>query len=132
MRALTASSILRLIILVIVLINCSISGIAGQKQRSQTGLAKFYAANYDGEKTASGKKFDKDEYVAAHPSLPLGTIVRVVNLENNREVKVRIIDRGPVKKERAKGVIVDLSHKAAEALDFVKKGTTRVRLEVIE
>ncbi len=64
---------------------------------------------------------------AAHPSLPFGTRVRVTNLDNGRSVILRINDRGPFVKRR----IIDVSRRAAEELGFVRKGTTRVRVEVI-
>jgi rare lipoprotein A len=69
--------------------------------------------------------------VAAHPSYPFGTLVRVTNLKNGRSVRVRIVDRGPARGPRDDGVIIDLSRAAAEALDFVREGRTRVRVEVL-
>jgi rare lipoprotein A len=70
--------------------------------------------------------------VAAHPTYPFGTVVRVTNLANRRAVEVRIIDRGPAAGPRAAGVIIDLSSGAAQALDFLQEGLTRVRLEVLQ
>jgi len=64
---------------------------------------------------------------AAHNFLPFGTIVRVVNLRNGRDVFVKIIDRGPSSKRR----IIDLSHAAANAIGLIKKGIAKVRIEVI-
>ena len=69
--------------------------------------------------------------VAAHPTYPFGTIVRVTNLTNDRAVDVRILDRGPARGPQARGVVIDLSYGAAEALDFIQRGRTRVRLEVL-
>ena len=69
--------------------------------------------------------------VAAHPTYPFGTVVRVTNLANRRAVEVRIVDRGPAQGPRAAGVLVDLSYGAAQALDFIQDGLTRVRLEVL-
>jgi rare lipoprotein A len=69
--------------------------------------------------------------VAAHPTYPFGTIVRVTNLNNGRSVRVRIVDRGPAPGPRAEGVIIDLSQGAAAALDFVREGRTPVRLDVL-
>jgi len=66
--------------------------------------------------------------VAAHPTYPFGTIVRVTNLENGRSATVRILDRGPA---RANGVIIDVSRRAADKLGFIREGRTRVRLEVL-
>ena len=68
--------------------------------------------------------------VAAHPTYPFGTIVRVTNLQNGRSVRVRIVDRGPTAGPRAAGVIIDVSRRAAQALGFIREGRTRVRVEV--
>src|SRR5437870_11839262 len=66
--------------------------------KTQTGLAVFYDAAFQGEPTASGEGFNNNELVAAHPSYPVGTVVRVTNLRNGRAVEVRINDRGPTAK----------------------------------
>jgi rare lipoprotein A len=95
------------------------------------GLASYYGADFHGKRTASGIKFDMNTMVAAHPSYPLGTVVRVTNLKNRRSVEVRILDRGPAAGPRAEGVIIDLSRRAAQELGFIKQGRTRVRLEVL-
>ena len=96
------------------------------------GLASYYARSLDGKPTASGVPFDNDAFVAAHPTYPFGTVVRVTNLRNRRAVTVRVIDRGPTRGVRTKGVIIDLSRAAADALGFVKAGRARVRLDVVE
>jgi rare lipoprotein A len=75
-------------------------------------------------KTASGEPMDPDALTAAHPSLPLGTQVRVVNVENDRAVVVRINDRGPFADNR----IIDLSKAAAEQLDMIETGVAQVRV----
>ena len=95
-------------------------------------MASFYSRSLHGERTASGEKFDNDEMVAAHPTYPFGTIVRVTNLKKDRTVEVRVIDRGPTKKNRAEGVIIDLSRAAAEKLKMTRDGRTRVKVEVLE
>jgi rare lipoprotein A len=95
------------------------------------GLASYYGPGFDGKVTASGDRFDMHALVAAHPSYPFGTIVRVTNLTNGRAVQVRILDRGPAPTVRATGVLIDVSYGAAEALGFVRAGRTRVRLEVL-
>ena len=69
--------------------------------------------------------------VAAHPTYPFGTVIRVTNLANGRIVQVRVIDRGPARGPRADGVLIDLSYGAAGALGFIRNGRTRVRLEVL-
>ena len=61
----------------------------------QVGLASYYGPGFHGEPTASGEIFNQDEMVAAHRSLPLGSVVRVTNLQNWRRVVLRVIDRGP-------------------------------------
>ena len=95
------------------------------------GLASYYGAGFDGKTTASGARFDMNAMVAAHPTYPFGTVVRVTNLANQRVVEVRILDRGPAQGPRAAGVVIDLSYGAAQALDFIQDGRTRVRLEVL-
>ena len=95
------------------------------------GLASYYGQSFHGKLTASGALFDMNELVAAHPSYPFHTIVRVTNLRNARSVQVRILDRGPSQHARADGVVIDLSYGAARALGFVEDGRTRVRLEVL-
>jgi len=94
------------------------------------GLASYYARSLDGKRTASGVPFDNDALVAAHPTYPFGTLVRVTNVRNQRSVTVRIIDRGPVRSVRARGVVIDLSRAAADALGFLTAGQARVRLDV--
>lgn len=85
-----------------------------------------------GRKTASGERLHNDDMIAAHPSLPLGTVVRVTNLDNGRTVDVRIVDRGPAKARIKRGYIIDLSRAAARRLGFRKKGKTRVRVTVLK
>ena len=94
---------------------------------SQIGVASWYGVDEDGGKTASGEHFSKNSYTAAHQTLPIGTMVRVVNLENGRDVIVKINDRGPFKKGR----VMDLSYAAAKSIEMLGKGTAKVRVEVI-
>lgn len=68
-----------------------------------------------------------DDYTAAHNSLPLGTMVKVTNLRNGKEVTVRINDRGPFDKRR----IIDLSRAAAKAIGLIRSGVGRVKVEVV-
>lgn len=100
--------------------------------QTQRGKASHYGKRLHGKKTASGEIFDQQALVAAHPSWPFGTIVRVTNTKNGRSTKVRIVDRGPAKKARRRGVIIDLSTKTAKTLVFHKKGIAPVRLEVLK
>jgi rare lipoprotein A len=95
------------------------------------GLASFYGERFEGKQTASGFIFQKDQLVAAHPSYPFGTRVRVTSLENGRSVVVRIVDRGPSSENVHDGVIIDLSERAAELLGFIEDGRQRVRLRVL-
>lgn len=100
---------------------------AGGNEPVQRGLASWYGGDFHGRPTAEGEPFDMRAYTAAHRSLPLGTHVRVRHLENGRTVVVRINDRGPYKR----GVIIDLSRRAARALGMVEEGRARVRVEVV-
>jgi rare lipoprotein A len=93
------------------------------------GRAIWYGDRWQGRRTASGERFDKRALTAAHRGLPLGSRVRVTNLRNDRQVIVRITDRGPYGRDR--GRIIDLSERAAEDLGFKDRGWTDVRLEVL-
>ncbi len=92
------------------------------------GMATYYASEFHGRKTASGEIYDMNKLTAASTDLPLGTSVRVTNLENRKSVVVRINDRMP---KNAKGRIIDLSLAGAKAIDMVKSGVVRVRVEVL-
>jgi rare lipoprotein A len=101
--------------------------------RIQIGKASYYCCKrFHGGKTAFGKTYNRNHLVAAHPSYPFGTLVRVTNLENERQVEVHIIDRGPTRAQRKKGTIIDLSRAAAEKLGMIKQGRAQVRLDVVE
>lgn len=88
------------------------------------GLASYYGPGLHGRPTASGERFNQNAMTAAHRTLPFGTCVRVVNMENGRTVDVRVNDRGPFKQER----VIDVSLGAAKKLGLVDKGLARVRL----
>lgn len=103
-----------------------------RQEKIQTGKASYYCQRFHGRRTALGTIYNKHHWVAAHPSFPFGTLVRVTNLGNNRRVDVRIIDRGPTKAQRKRGVIIDLSRAAAEKIRMVRTGQARVRLEVLK
>lgn len=92
---------------------------------SQVGLASWYGKpdGFHGKRTASGEIFNADDYTAAHLTLPFGKMVLVTNLQNGKQVVVRINDRGPF----VKGRIIDLSQKAAEFLGI--SGVAKVRLD---
>lgn len=93
----------------------------------QTGRASWYGQPHHGRFTANGERFDMHALTAAHPTLPFGTRLRVVNLYNDREVEVRVNDRGPW----VRGRILDLSYAAARALGAVEAGIIPVRLIVL-
>lgn len=92
------------------------------------GIASYYGTKYHGRLTANGEVYDMYGITAAHKTLPFNTIVRVKNLKNNRELLVRINDRGPF----IKGRILDLSYGAAKKLDMIIDGTGRVSIEIVE
>jgi rare lipoprotein A len=98
---------------------------------TREGLASYYGKEFHGRITASGVRFDMNAMVAAHPSYPFGTLLRVTNLANGRSTSVRIVDRGPARHLRAEGIIIDVSRGAAEVLRFIQQGRARVRLEVL-
>jgi|TARA_Y100000310_G_scaffold2306_1_gene2943 rare lipoprotein A len=93
-----------------------------------TGMSSFYAADFHGKLTANGEVYDMYGLTAAHKTLPLNTIARVTNLDNNKSLILRINDRGPY----VKGRILDCSYGAAKKLGFINNGTTKVKIEVIE
>jgi rare lipoprotein A len=92
----------------------------------QVGTASWYGEYFEGRATASGEPYNMHDLTAAHPTLPLGSWVRVTNLHNGRVVYVRINDRGPI----VPGRIIDLSYGAAQVLHFQNKGLQRVRLDL--
>ena len=87
----------------------------------QIGTASWYGLQFQGKQTASGEPFDMLDFTAAHPSLPLGTLVKVTNLRNGKAVVVRINDRGPV----VDGRIIDVSYNAARALGLQNSAVCR-------
>lgn len=94
----------------------------------ETGKATYYSAKAHGHKTASGERHDKNAMICAHKKLPFGTLIRVVNEKNKKEVVVRVNDRGPF----GKGMVIDLSIGAAKELDMLAAGVVPVSLYVLE
>jgi rare lipoprotein A len=94
----------------------------------EVGFASFYAGRFQGLRTASGERYDEKALTAAHRTLPFGTRVQITNLGNGRSVVVTINDRGPF----SRGRVIDVSRSAARRLDFVRDGTARVRVEVLQ
>ena len=97
-------------------------------QAQETGIASFYHDYFVGKITASGEKYDPNKLTVAHKSLPLGTMIKVTNLENDKSVIVRVNDRGPYVKNR----ILDLSKSAALQLGLVQNGFARVSYSIID
>ena len=93
----------------------------------QQGRVSWYGPGFHGRRTANGEVFDTHELTMAHRSLPMGTSVRVTNLDNGRSVVLRVNDRGPY----VRGRVADLSHAAAERLGFVDEGVVPARIELL-
>jgi rare lipoprotein A len=91
------------------------------------GIATWYGGPFNGRRTASGELYDMNAMTACHPTLPFGSIVRVVNIKNKHSVVVRITDRGDL----LDGRIIDLSYAAAEKLKMARAGLATVELQVI-
>lgn len=91
----------------------------------QEGTASYYASKFQGRKTASGEVYAKDSLTAAHKLLPFGTLLRVTNPKNGKEVVVRVNDRLPMSSKR----VIDLSYAAAQGVDMIREGLIRVKIE---
>lgn len=108
-----------------------VSGVAYFPQNyvefEEVGVASWYGADFHGKYTANGEIYDTNAMTAAHPTLPLPSMIRVTNLRNGRVVIVRVNDRGPFAKER----VIDVSEKAADELGFKDQGTTKVYIQLL-
>ena len=93
----------------------------------EDGMASWYGVPFHGRRAADGEIFDMNTLVAAHRTLPFGSILRVTNMNNGRQIDVRVIDRGPFVGNR----ILDLARAAAAGLDMIGTGTAPVRIELI-
>jgi rare lipoprotein A len=93
----------------------------------ETGVASWYGPEFHGLATANGERFDQQGLTAAHPTLPMPSLVRVTNLENGRSVVLRVNDRGPF----ARGRIIDVSRRSAQLLGFMRAGTAKVRVTLL-
>lgn len=120
--------IIGLITIFLALSNCAPRQRIGSGKWVEVGMASWYGKKFHGKHTASGEIFNMYKFTAAHRILPFGTLVRVKNLENGKEVVVRINDRGPLKRGR----IIDLSYAAAKKIGMIQKGLVKVRIEVIK
>ena len=106
-----------------------VGGVSKGKKNAavQYGTASFYANKFQGRPTSSGELYDKNKMTCAHNSLPLGTWLKVTNLRNKKFVFVRVTDRLHHNNKR----LVDLSRIAASKLGYLKRGLTRVKVEVL-
>ncbi|HKE06682.1 MAG TPA: septal ring lytic transglycosylase RlpA family protein [Candidatus Acidoferrum sp.] len=93
-----------------------------------TGNASWYGPNFDGKKTANGERFNAESLTAAHPNLPFGSWVRIVNTRNGKFEMVRINDRGPYQEGRE----IDVSYRVARKIGLIHSGVSQVRLELMQ
>ena len=96
--------------------------------KSWVGNASWYGPEFNGKKTADGDRFDCESLTAAHPNLPFGSILRLVNPQNGKFELVRINDRGPYQEGRE----IDVSYRVARKLGLIRAGVNQVRLELLE
>jgi len=101
----------------------SLQSINGQ----EIGNASFYNKKFQGKRTYSGEKFNNKAFTGAHNSLPIGTLVRVTNLKNNKSVVVKINDRGHFNTRR----VIDITYAAAKKIDIIRDGLVKVKVEVV-
>lgn len=101
--------------------------VSSEEVYPQYGNASWYGVSLHGSKTASEEPYDMHAFTGAHRKLPFGTVVRVKNLRNGKEVIVTVNDRGPF----VRGRIIDISRAAASRIGIVGRGVVRVRLEVL-
>jgi rare lipoprotein A len=94
---------------------------------AETGIASWYGPGFHGNATANGEGYDQNGLTAAHRTLPMPSMVRVTNLENGRQLALKVNDRGPFAHNR----IIDVSRRAAQLLGFEQQGTARVRVEIM-
>jgi rare lipoprotein A len=120
-------SILRLGIIAILAFMPLVASAKYSTGDTQTGVASYYANRLHGNKTASGQRYDKTAYTAAHKRLPFGTKVRVTQKKTGKSVVVTINDRGPY----VKGRVIDLSRRAARDLGMLKRGSSKVEIEIL-
>src|SRR5215475_2925604 len=100
---------------------------SASRPEPERGYAAFYSHSLDGHKTACGGTYSATQLTAAHHKLPCGTKLRVTNLRNGKTVRVTVNDHGPSSPNR----IIDLSYAAARSLNFIKQGTTLVKVEIV-
>jgi len=93
----------------------------------ETGIASWYGPDFHGKRTANGELYDMNQVTGAHKTLPMPSLVRVTNLENGRQIVVRVNDRGPFARSR----VIDLSRRGAQLLGFERIGTAKVRVQIM-
>src|SRR5215475_9309856 len=96
--------------------------------KTWVGNASWYGPEFDGKKTANGERFDAESLTAAHPNLPFGSLVRIVNTRNGKFEVVRINDRGPYQEGRE----IDVSYRVARKIGLIHSGVSQVRLELMQ
>jgi rare lipoprotein A len=96
--------------------------------KTWVGNASWYGPEFDGKTTANGEKFDSESLTAAHPNLPFGSWVKIVNTRNGKFEFVRINDRGPYQEGRE----IDVSYRVARKIGLINSGVSRVRLELMQ
>jgi rare lipoprotein A (peptidoglycan hydrolase) len=96
--------------------------------KSWVGNASWYGPEFNGKKTADGERFDSESLTAAHPNLPFGSLVRIVNPRNGKFEVVRINDRGPYQEGRE----IDVSYRVARQIGLIHSGVSQVRLELMQ
>ena len=99
-----------------------------ESSTGKKGVATYYASRYKGRRTSSGERYNPAKLTAAHNDLPLGTKVKVTNLDNDQEVVVTVNDRCKKRKTR----LIDLSRTAAKELGFLRQGKARVMITALE
>ena len=110
---------------IVILLFITVSAFA---QEPQYGDASFYSDELHGKPTSSGEIYDKGKLTCAHKTLPTGSIVKVTRVDNGASVRVRVNDCGPT----TKGRLIDISRAAAEKINLVWDGVTRVRVDLIQ
>jgi len=104
-----------------------ISDAQAGSSHTQKGMASYYHDRFHGRKTASGQRYNRNCFTAAHKTLPLGTKLEVTNTRNGRSVVVKVNDRGPF----VKGRVLDLSREAASELGMLNRGVARIEYRVV-
>lgn len=119
---------MRLILLTILFFTgLTVNAQSNNATANKKGVASYYHDRFEGRKTATGEVFDNDKFTAACNTLKLGTYVKVTNVSNGKVVYVRINDRMAQSNPR----LIDLASIAAEKLDFISNGLTKVKIEIV-